>query len=111
MCLFRRIALVFIIIFVPLLIITSITHSEEKKEGWAVFQGQVINISNKFITVEKTSIVLPKKAKTLDISGVPISFEKIKKGDYVIVTIEKNEATIQITGKPRESKNQKSIPE
>jgi hypothetical protein len=90
--------------------ITSMVNAEKRKEDRAVFQGRVIDISGKFITVEKTSIALPKKARALDISGANIPLETIKKGDYVIVTIEKNEATIQKTVRSPAGEKEQSIP-
>ena len=85
--------------------------ADKRKENRAVFQGKVFDISGKFITVERTSIALPKKTKTLDISGATIPFGTIKKGDYVIVTIEKNEATIQKTTRSRTEESEKLIPQ
>jgi small-conductance mechanosensitive channel len=85
----------------------TFTVRAEKEERRAVFRGQVIEISAKFITIERTSIALPKKIKTLDGSGASIPTGTIKKGDYVIVTIEKNEATIQRTGRTRTEGNEK----
>jgi len=105
----RKIVLIYILVLIPLFMVTSTVHAEKRKENRAVFQGQVIEISAKFITVERASIALPKKIKTLDSSGAIIPFGTIKKGDYVIVTVEKNEATIQMTG--RSGTNEKLIPQ
>lgn len=108
---FRKIVLIYIMVLSPFFLGTSTAYAEKMKEDRAVFRGQVTDISSKFITVERTSIALPKKIKTLDISGASIPFETIKKGDYVVVTIEKNEASIQRTGIPRTPENEKLIPQ
>lgn len=107
----KRIVLVSFLILISFLMMTSMVNAEKRKENRAVFQGQVIDISSKFITVERTSIALPKKIKTLDISGAAIPFGTIKKGDYVIMTIEKNEATIQKTTRSRTEESEKLIPQ
>lgn len=85
-------------------------HAEKKKENRVVFQGKVIDISGKFITVERTAIALPKKIRAMDSSGASIPFGTIKKGDYVIVTIEKNGATIQMTTGSRTDEKDQFIP-
>lgn len=86
-------------------------NAEKKKEHRVIFQGKVIDISEKFITVERTSIALPKNIKTLDSSGASIPFRAIKKGDYVIVTVENNEATIKKAASSRIDGNKKLIPQ
>ncbi len=104
----RKIVLIYILVLVPLFMATS---AVAEKENRAVFRGQVVDISSKFITVERTSIALPKKIKVMDISGADIPLGTIKKGDYVIVTIEKNEATIRITDRAQTNGNKKTIPQ
>jgi hypothetical protein len=69
--------------------------SQEKKAYPKVFKGKVVEVSQNLITIGKTTIALPKKIKTLDLSGNTTSFETIKKGDYVSITLEKNEALIR----------------
>jgi hypothetical protein len=69
--------------------------SQGKKPDSQVTKGKVIEISKTFITVGRTTIALPKKIRTLDINGGSISFEMIKKGDYVSVRLSKNEAIIK----------------
>jgi len=107
----KRIVLVSILILISFFIIAFMVNAEKKKENRAVFRGKVVDISDKFITVEKTSIALPKKIKAMDISGATIPFGTIKKGDYVIVTIEKNEGTIQKTAGSRTDGNKKLVPQ
>jgi len=69
--------------------------SQVKKADPKVFKGKVVEISQNLITIGKTTIALPRKIKTLDISGNTTSFETIKKGDYVSITLEKNGALIR----------------
>jgi len=107
----KRIFLLSIVTLIALLMIAFTVNADKKKENRAVFQGKVVDISDKFISVEKTSIALPKKIRAIDISGATIPFGTIKKGDYVIVTIEKNEATIQKTAGSRRDGNGKLIPQ
>ncbi|MBM4340304.1 MAG: hypothetical protein FJ110_12245 [Deltaproteobacteria bacterium] len=107
----RKMALIYILVLIPLSMVTSTVYAEKRKENRAVFRGQVVHISNKFITVERTYIVLPPTTRTLDINGSSIPFGTIKKGDYVIVTIEKNEATIQMTVRSHTDGDEKLIPQ
>jgi len=69
--------------------------SQEKKTYPKVFKGKVVEVSQNLITIGKTTIALPRKIKTLDLIGNTASFETIKKGDYVSITLEKNEALIR----------------
>ncbi len=85
--------------------------SQSKKPDPQVTKGKVIEISKSFITVGRTTIALPKKIKTLDINGISISFEMIKKGDYVSVRLSKNEAIIKKVLESRESTSEEAIPQ
>ena len=85
--------------------------SQSKKPDPQVTKGRVIEISKGFITVGRTTIALPKKITTLDINGSSISFEMIKKGDYVSVRLSKNEAIIKKVLESRESTSEEAIPQ
>lgn len=104
-----------IILTLIFILILSFFHfsviAKDKKENRAIFKGKVFNISERFITIERTSIVLPQKIKIIDSQGTYISFERIRKGDYVIVTIEKNEAIIQRIGENQKDVNHELIPQ
>jgi len=66
--------------------------------GEQTFNGKVVQISQKFITIGKTTIVLPKNiknVKTLDMDGSSISFETIRKNDAVSVTVNRDGAVIR----------------
>ena len=78
---------------------------QEIKENQKIFKGVVVEISEAFITVGRTTIALPKDVKTLDAHGTSVSFETIRKGDFVSVTIDKNLAVIQRTSGSAASKN------
>jgi hypothetical protein len=100
--------LVFLIIFLffPMSVISQGNRSDQK-----VTKGEVIEISKTFVTVGRTTIALPQKVKTLDIDGSPISFEMVRKGDYVSVRLSKNEAIIKKVLQPRESKSEEIVPQ
>jgi len=85
--------------------------SQNKKSDQNVTKGKVIEISKKFVTVGSTTIALPKKIKTLDINGNSISFEMIRKGDYVSVRLSKNEAIIKKVLQSVESKSEEIVPQ
>jgi hypothetical protein len=76
-----------------------------------VTKGKVIEISKTFVTVGNTTIALPKKIKTLDIDGNSMSFEMIRKGDYVSVRLSKNEAIIRKFLPPGESRREETVPQ
>ncbi len=94
-----------------LLLFPMNTTSQSKKPDPQVTQGKVFEISRTFITVGRTTIALPQKIKTLDINGSSISFEMIKKGDYVSVRLSKNEATIKKVLESRERSGEEAIPQ
>jgi len=85
--------------------------SQNKKSDQNVTKGKVIEISKNFVTVGSTTIALPKKIKTLDINGNSISFEMIRKGDYVSVRLSKNEAIIKKVLQSVESKSEEIVPQ
>jgi hypothetical protein len=100
--------LIFLIIFLffPMSVISQSKGSDQK-----VTKGKVIEISRTFITVGSTTIALPKKIKTLDIGGHSISFEMIKKGDYVSVRLSKDEAIIKKVLPSGESRSEGRVPQ
>jgi hypothetical protein len=81
-----------------------------KRPDQKVTKGEVIEISKKFVTVGNTTIALPRKIKALDTNGNSISFEMIKKGDYVSVRLNKNEAIIKKVLQSGERKSEEIIP-
>jgi hypothetical protein len=85
--------------------------SQSKRPDQKVTKGKVIEISRQFVTVGSTTIALPKKIKTLDIDGNSISFEMIRKGDYVSVRLSKNEAIIKKVLQSGESRSEEIIPQ
>jgi hypothetical protein len=100
--------LIFLIIF---LFFPMSAISQGKSSDLKVTKGKVIEISRKFVTVGTTTIVIPQKIKTLDIYGNPISFEMIRKGDYVSVRLSKNEAIIKKVLQSGESKSEEIVPQ
>ena len=84
--------------------------SQSKGPDQKVTKGKVVEISKKFVTVGDTTIALPKRVKTLDINGNSISFEMIKKGDYVSIRLSKNEAIIRRALPSGESKSDEIVP-
>ena len=100
--------LIFLIIFLffPMSVMSQSIGSDQK-----VTKGKVIEISKTFITVGSTTIALPPKIKTLDINGDSISFEMIRKGDYVSVRLSKNEAIIKKVFQSGESKSEEIVPQ
>jgi hypothetical protein len=105
----RSLALILIFLIIFLFFPTSLI-SQGKRSDQKVTKGKVIEISRKFVTVGSTTIALPQKVKTLDIDGNPISFETMRKGDYVSVRLNKNEAIIKKVLQPGETKNQEIVP-
>jgi hypothetical protein len=85
--------------------------SQSKRPDPQVTKGKVIEISRNFITVGSTTIALPPKIKTLDINGNSMSFEMIKKGDYVSVRLSKNEAIIKKVLESGESISEGIVPQ
>ena len=85
--------------------------SQTKRPDPQVTKGKVIEISKSFITVGRTTIVLPQKIKTLDINGSFISFEMIKKGDYVSVRLSKTEAVIKKVLESGQSTSEEIVPQ
>jgi hypothetical protein len=85
--------------------------SQNKGSDQNVTKGKVIEISKKFVTVGSTTIALPQKIKTLDIKGNPISFEMIRKDDYISVRLSKNEAIIKKVLQSGESKSEEIVPQ
>jgi hypothetical protein len=83
---------------------------QSKRPDQKVTKGKVIEISKKFVTVGSTTIALPPKIKTLDINGNSISFETIRKGDYVSVSLNKNEAVIKRVLQSGERKSEEIVP-
>jgi hypothetical protein len=100
--------LIFLIIF---LFFPMSAVSQSKRPDQKVTKGKVIEISRQFVTVGSTTIALPKKIKTLDLDGNSISFEMIRKGDYVSVSLSKNEAIIKKVLQTRKSKNEEIVPD
>jgi len=98
--------LIFLIIFLffPMSVISQSKRSDQK-----ITKGKVIEISRKFVTVGSTTIALPQKIKTLDINGNSISFEMIRKGDYVSVRLSKNEAIIKKVLQSGESRSEEIV--
>jgi len=105
---FIGLILIFLIIF---LLFPMSAISQSKRPDPQVTKGKVIEISRNFITVGRTTIALPPKIKTLDINGNSISFEMIKKGDYVSVRLSKNEAIIKKVLESRESISEEIVPQ
>jgi hypothetical protein len=105
---FAALILIFLIIF---LLFPTSAISQSKSSDQKVTKGKVIEISKTFVTVGSTTIALPQKIKTLDINGSSISFEMIKKGDYVSVRLTKNEAIIRKVLQSGESKSEEIVPQ
>jgi len=105
----RSAALILIFLVIFLLFPTSVI-SQGKSSDQKATKGKIIEISKKFVTVGSTTIALPPKIKTLDINGNSISFEMIKKGDYVSVRLSKNEAIIKKALQAGESKSEEIVP-
>ena len=105
----RSAALIPIFLIIFLLFPTS-AISQNKRSDDNLTKGQVIEISRKFVTVGNTTIALPQRTKILDINGNSISFEMIKKGDYVSVRLSKNEAIIKKGLQSRESRSEEIVP-
>jgi len=105
----RSAALILIFLILCLLFPTRVI-SQGKSSDQKVTKGKVIEISKKFVTVGNTTIALPPRTKTLDINGNPISFEMIKKGDYVSVRLSTNEAIIKKVLQSGESKSEEIVP-
>jgi hypothetical protein len=82
--------LLIVFIFVPMNVMSQGTKRDPK-----IFRGMVVEISQDFITVGTTTIALPKETKVLDRDGSSISFEKIKKGDPVSVSVYVDKAVVQ----------------
>lgn len=91
--------------------VASMGAAEKKKEPRAVFEGEVADISGRFITVGRTAIALPKKIRVIDPDGAALPFNAIKKGDYLLVTIEKNESILQKLSGPRKDRKEKPSPQ
>jgi len=106
----RAAALILVLLIISLLFPMNVI-SQNKKSDQNVTKGKVIEISKKFVTVGSTTIALPKKIKTLDINGNSISFEMIRKGDYVSVRLSKNEAIIKKVLQSVESKSEEIVPQ
>jgi len=94
----KKIFLLFILIFISLLISPFALNAEKVHQ--TVFKGKVIDISKKHIIIDKTHIALPKEIKVLDAKGNSINLGTIKKGDFVIVEIDKDKAVIKVSGVP-----------
>ena len=105
----RSAALILILLIIFLLFPPS-AISQGQSSDQKVTKGKVIEISKKFVTVGNTTIALPKRTKTLDINGNSISFEMIKKGDYVSIRLSKNEAIIRKALPSGESKGDEIVP-
>jgi hypothetical protein len=105
----RSVALVLIFLFIFLLSPMNVMP-QSKRPDQKVTKGKVIEISKKFVTVGSTTIALPPKIKTFDINGNSISFEMIKKGDYVSVRLNKNEAIIKKVFQSGERKSEEIVP-
>ena len=106
----RFIGLISIFLIIFLLFPMSVI-SQSKRSDPQVTKGKVIEISRNFITVGRTTIALPQKIITLDINGNSISFEMIKKGDYVSVRLSKNEAIIKKVLESGESISEEIVPQ
>lgn len=106
----RSVAFILILLIIFLLFPLS-AISQGQSSDQKVTKGKVIEISKKFVTVGNTTIALPKRIKTLDINGNSISFEMIRKGDYVSVRLSKDEAIIKKVLQPRESKSEDIVPQ
>jgi len=106
----RSVALILILLMISLFFPMSVI-SQSKRPDQKVTKGKVIEISKTFVTVGSTTIALPKKIKTLDIDGNSISFEMIRKGDYVSVRLSKNEAIIKKVLQSGESRSEEIIPQ
>ena len=105
----RSVALILILLIIFLLFPPS-AMSQGQSSDQKVTKGKVIEISKKFVTVGSTTIALPKRIKTLDINGNSMSFEMIKKGDYVSIRLSKNEAIIRKALPSGESKSDEIVP-
>jgi ribosomal protein S1 len=109
---FLQRSVAFILIFLILFLhFPTSTLSQSKSSDQKITKGKVVEISKKFVTVGSTTIALPQKIKTFDINGNAISFETIKKGDYVSVRLSKNEAIIRKVLPSRESKSEEIVPQ
>jgi hypothetical protein len=106
----RSIALILIFLIIFLLFPMS-AISQSKRPDPHVTKGKVIEISKNFVTIGRTTIALPPKIITLDINGNSISFEMIKKGDYVSVRLSKNEAIIKKVLESGESISEEIVPQ
>lgn len=100
-------SLIFLIIF---LLFPMNVISQSKRLDQKVTKGKVIQISKNFVTVGSTTIALPPKIKAFDIDGNSISFEMVKKGDYVSVRLNKNEAIIKKVSQSGQRKSEEIVP-
>jgi hypothetical protein len=94
MC-FRRDEILIPILLVVLIFFPMNAMSQGTKGASKIFRGTVVEISQGFITVGTTTIALPKETKVLDRDGSSISFETIKNGDPVSVTVYVDKAVVQ----------------
>ena len=105
-----RSAALILILLIILLFFPVSAISQGKKSDLKVTKGEVIQIAKTFVRVGNTTIALPKKIKTLDIDGSSISFEMIGKGDYVSVSLSKDQAIIKKALQPGEGKTEEIVP-
>jgi len=94
----KKIFLFFILILISFLISPFVLNAEKVYQ--TAFKGKVMDISKKHIIIDKTHIALPKEVKVLDAKGNSINYGVIKKGDFVIVEIDKDKAVIKVSGVP-----------
>lgn len=108
---YRRNEILISLLLIVLILFPVNVISQERKGNQKMFRGVVVEISETFITVGRTTIALPKNVKTLDSRGSLISFETIRKGDSVSVTVDKNLAVIQQTARSTPVKSESKVPE
>lgn len=84
--------------------------SENVKQPSKVFKGKVEDISSKQLTVGRTSIALPKEIKVIDADGSAIRLDKIKKGDFVVITVNQGSVTIKKYLSPEKIEDTNSLP-
>jgi hypothetical protein len=97
--------LLIILMFLPLNVMP-----QEKKGNQKVFKGVVVEISQGFITIGRTIIALPKNVKALDAHGGQTTFDTIRKGDSVSVTVGEKEAVIRKTSGETAVKDEPKVP-
>lgn len=106
----KKILFIFVFLFLPILLINVKAISAENNQDPVVFKGKVKDLSHKHITIGNTNIILPKEVKCFDAKGNPIPFEMIKKGDHIIIQVERGKVLIKKGSGAAKSEEEKDIP-